>query len=154
MNKQLSINLFLAKAMKLSVIEVSSFSEIKYAKTLHKESVFQPHKDKSQWAEVLLWAADNDITSWIRGLHVAVDHHENGFLYVACQESDSSRMQAALEAIARSLGWKEVSIDSNLERIKEALESKRTQIPPRLSVEEIRQFILDNTDREHDDKII
>lgn len=102
MNKKLQINLFLARAMGFKpecYEDHVAYDDGSFPKDSREIAVFDPHTDKAQWAEVVLWAASKAYVVTTRAYTARVYDRFNNSEFVDHDNTVESRMAATLEAI-------------------------------------------------------
>jgi len=115
MNRQTSIALHLARVMGKPNPVAHDYPDFVSCQT-NPEAIkadergsygWQPHRDLSQWAECVLWAAMNGLCPMSDSVScwTAKDHKYT--IIEVCDNTQSSIQAATLEAIARATGWEE-----------------------------------------------
>jgi len=116
MNKQTRIALHLARVMGKPNPVAHDYPDFVSCQT-NPEAIkadergsygWQPHRDLSQWAECVIWAAMNGCWPDVMATRVSYDAIESGWIgYVPHDGTTEGIQDATLEAIARATGWEE-----------------------------------------------
>lgn len=109
MDKNTSISLHLAKVMGLTGVELLPFGESgsQVAYIDGSGIWFLPFTNRVQWADVVLWAAqeDHEVSIEREGAHCYFNDFHTLHEYDCPVNESTTRMAATLEAIALATGW-------------------------------------------------